>query len=77
MQNVWKYIASIAIAILITLGASWLSLNEASISRAEVVEMVQPDREMLRDTRDEVRSLRNEIGNLSREIGELKGMLGK
>jgi hypothetical protein len=77
MDKVWKLIASIAITMLITVAAAWLSLNDSAVSRAEVLEIVAPDKEMLRDTRDELRSIREEIKLLGREIGELRGALGQ
>lgn len=75
MNSIWKYIATAAIAVLVTLGGAWFTVNGQAITRAQVQEMIKPDHQLAQQTYDELKQLRGEVQEMNREIGELKGLL--
>lgn len=77
MKDLWKYIGTGALSMLLTLTGAWFTVNAQAVTKTQVQEMIAPDRDVARQTLAEVRELRNEINHLNREIGELRGRLGK
>lgn len=77
MKDLWKYIGTGALSMLVTLGGAWYTVNAQAVTKAEVREMIQPDKELARETFNELKQLRTEVQQLNREVGELKGMLRK
>lgn len=75
--SVWKFIASTLLTIVLTLGGAYAAMNRNAVTKSEVREMVEPDRELLRQTLEEVKELRQDVAKMNREIGEIKGMLGQ
>lgn len=71
----WKYLATAALSIVVTLTGAWMSVNAQAVTKSQVQDMIQPDRETLRELRDDVKSLSEKLDALNREMGELKGML--
>lgn len=73
--SIWKFIATSLLSIVLTLGGAYAAMNHNAVTKIEVKEMIEPDRETAKEMLEEIKQLRSEVTKMNREIGEIKGML--
>jgi hypothetical protein len=75
MNGIWKYIATGALSMLLTLAGAYWTANAQAVTKEEMHQAIASDHDLMKETHDDVKVMKDKIEQLDREIGEIRGLL--